>query len=267
MAYIEIDATQHMHAGGSRPKRHMHIPERDRMISSFARHSVSNLSRRAVIALAAIAVAVTVTSQATMQFAVASGEDAAPIKIVAFGDSLVAGYGLNAGQGFPEQLEATLKTKGHNIEIVNAGVSGDTIETASARLDWALGEGADGVIVVLGGNDFLRGIDPARSRMAMDNLLGQLAERGIPTLVGGMLAPLNYDPDYRNAFDNIYPELTAKHGAMLEPFFLNGVAMNAALNQPDGIHPNKNGVAYIVRRMMPNVEAFLEKVETVRAES
>lgn len=267
MAYIEIDATQHMHPGGRRPKRHMHIPERDRMISTTARHSVSNLSRRALIALAAIAFAVTVTLQASVQFAVASGDDAAPIKIIAFGDSLVAGYGLNAGQGFPEQLEAALKNRGYNINIVNAGVSGDTIEAAAARLDWALGEGADGVIVVLGGNDFLRGIDPARSHMAMDDLLGRLAKRGMPTLVGGMLAPLNYDPAYRNAFDNIYPELTAKHGAMLEPFFLNGVAMNAALNQSDGIHPNKEGVAYIVRRMMPNVEAFLEKVGATQTDS
>ena len=219
--------------------------------------------------MAAILFVATVTSQAAVQFAtaagVASGDGAAPIKIVAFGDSLVAGYGLDAGEGFPEQLEAALTRGGHNVEIVNAGVSGDTIEAASARLDWALGEGADGVIVVLGGNDVLRGIDPARSRQAMDSLLGRLAERDLPTLVAGMRAPLNLDPAYRSDFDTIYPDLTAKHGAMLDPFFLEGVALVTSLNQPDGIHPNKEGVAVIVDRMLPRVAALLDKVGAVRA--
>ena len=219
--------------------------------------------------MAAILSVVTVTSQAAVQFAaaagVASGDGAAPIKIVAFGDSLVAGYGLDAGEGFPEQLEAALTRGGHNVEIVNAGVSGDTIEAASARLDWALGEGANGVIVVLGGNDVLRGIDPARSRQAMDSLLGRLAERDLPTLVAGMRAPLNLDPAYRSDFDTIYPDLTAKHGAMLDPFFLEGVALVTSLNQPDGIHPNKEGVAFIVARMLPRVAALLDKVGAVRA--
>ncbi|MEM8878868.1 MAG: arylesterase [Pseudomonadota bacterium] len=235
----------------------------------FGHHKVSVPVRRALFAIATVAFVITVTLQAAVQFVaaagVASGDDTAPIKIVAFGDSLVAGYGLDAGQGFPEQLEAALVRNGHKVEIVNAGVSGDTIEAASARLDWALGEGADGVIVVLGGNDFLRGVDPVRSRMAMDNLLARLAERKLPTLVAGMRAPLNFDPAYRNDFDAIYPELTAKHGAMLDPFFLEGVALVTSLNQPDGIHPNRDGVAFIVARMMPFVMDLLDKVSSTKA--
>lgn len=175
-------------------------------------------------------------------------------RIVALGDSLVHGYGLPPDQGFVPQLERWLQANGlPEAEVVNAGVSGDTTAGGLARLDWSLGEGADGLIVVLGGNDLLRGIDPAVSRDNLDRLVGDARARGIPVLLGGMRAPLNYGEDYKAEFDAIYPDLAAEHDARLYPEFLAGVTEDRTLWQADGLHPNADGVAVIVTRIGPEV--------------
>ncbi|HET7714508.1 MAG TPA: arylesterase [Bauldia sp.] len=182
-----------------------------------------------------------------------------PLRIVALGDSLTAGYGLESAEAFPAQLEAALRKRGHDVVIVNAGVSGDTASDGLARVDWSVEADADAVIVALGANDALRGVDPAITRDALDKLLARLYERGLPVLLAGMLAPPNMGQDYAAAFDAIYPELAEQHGAILYPFFLEGVAARADLNQSDGMHPNAAGVAIIVDGIVPSVEALIAR--------
>lgn len=188
-----------------------------------------------------------------------------PIRIVALGDSLVAGYGLGPGESFPDQLQKALAAKrgsgARAVEIVNAGVSGDTASDGLARLDWSIGEGADGVIVELGANDTLRGLDPAVTRRALDEILRRLAARGIPVLLAGMLAPPNMGAPYKQSFDEIFPDLASKYGTVFHPFFLDGVVTNAALNQRDGIHPNAAGIAVLVTRVLPKVEELIARIE------
>jgi acyl-CoA thioesterase I len=184
------------------------------------------------------------------------------LRIVALGDSLTAGYGLASADSLTGRLEAALRERGHDVVIVNAGVSGDTASDGLARVDWSVGEDADAVIVELGANDALRGVDPAITRDALDRLLARLSERGLPVLLGGMLAPPNMGAPYAEAFNPLYPELAQKHDALLYPFFLDGVATRADLNQPDRIHPNAEGVAIIVERLLPSVEALIERIET-----
>ena len=190
---------------------------------------------------------------------------AAPMKLVAIGDSLVHGYGLPPEEGFVPQLERWLRAQGSDVTVINMGVSGDTTEGGRARLDWALGDGADAVIVELGGNDLLRGIDPARSRENLDAMLSALADKGIPTLLAGMQAPLNYGPEFKQEFDAMYPEVAAAHGAILYPSFLEGVVSEtgttADLMQDDGIHPNADGVAKIVESIGPKVLELLALAE------
>ena len=185
---------------------------------------------------------------------------AGEVKILAFGDSLTAGLGLAEEEAFPARLQAALRAKGHEVEIVDAGVSGDTAASGLARLDWSLGEGADGVILELGANDALRGIDPAATRAALDETIARLKARGIEALLVGMRAPPNMGPIYTGAFDAIYPELAQKHGILLFPFFLDGVAARKELNQADGMHPNAAGVAVIVKRILPEVEALIARI-------
>ncbi len=182
---------------------------------------------------------------------------AEPLRIVALGDSLSAGYGLETPEAFTGALQAALVARGHDVVIVNAGVSGDTASDGLARVDWSVGEDAGAVIVELGANDALRGVDPAITRDALDRLLARLGERGLPVLLAGMMAPPNLGPDYAAAFNPIYAELAEKHGAILYPFFLDGVAAEPSLNQADGIHPNAAGIAVIVERMVPSVEALI----------
>ena len=182
---------------------------------------------------------------------------AEPLRIVALGDSLSAGYGLESPEAFTGALQAALVARGHDVVIVNAGVSGDTASDGLARVDWSVGEDAGAVIVELGANDALRGVDPAITRDALDRLLARLGERGLPVLLAGMRAPPNLGADYAAAFDPMYRDLAEKHGAVLYPFFLDGVAAEASLNQADGIHPNAAGVAVIVERMVPAVEALI----------
>ncbi|MBK0401138.1 arylesterase [Limibaculum sp. M0105] len=175
-------------------------------------------------------------------------------RIVAIGDSLTAGYGLPPTEGFVPQLDAWLAENGHpQAEVVNMGVSGDTTAGGRARLDWALGDGADAVIIALGGNDMLRGIAPESSRANLEAMLEDLVQRGLPVLLAGMQAPLNYGPDYKADFDAMYPELAARHGALLHPFFLEGLVGERELFQEDGLHPNAEGVARMVEAIGPRV--------------
>ncbi len=179
------------------------------------------------------------------------------IRIVALGDSLTAGYQLAPGDAFPVKLQAALRARGHAVSIENAGVSGDTSTGGLERLDWAVGDDVDAVILELGANDALRGLDPDVTRRSLDEILVRLKARNIPVLVAGMLAPPNLGHAYGEAFGRIFPELAAKHGALLYPFFLDGVAATAGLNLSDGMHPNAKGVDVIVERIVPKVEELL----------
>ena len=179
------------------------------------------------------------------------------LKLVAFGDSLSAGYNLPASAAFPTVLEQALRQKGLAVEIVNAGVSGDTTQGGLERLDWSVPDGTDGVILELGANDALRGVDPALTRKNLEAMIARLTERKIPVLLAGMYAPRNLGEDFAKRFDAIYPELAKKHGLVLYPFFLEGIAGDRALNQADGLHPTADGVSVIVRTILPTVERFI----------
>jgi acyl-CoA thioesterase-1 len=182
---------------------------------------------------------------------------AEPARLVALGDSLTAGYNLPPDAAFPVRLEQALRAAGLDVRVENAGVSGDTTASGLARLDWALNGRPDGAIVELGANDALRGVPPDIAEANLDKLLGRLKAKGIPVLLAGMLAPPNWGPEYKKAFDGIYPRLAAKHGVALYPFFLDGVATVPHLNQDDGIHPTPAGVDEIVRRILPAVKTLL----------
>ncbi|MGU3492687.1 arylesterase [Xanthobacteraceae bacterium A53D] len=183
------------------------------------------------------------------------------LKIVAFGDSLTAGYQLPRTDAFPAKLEAALKAKGYDVNVANAGVSGDTSSAGLARLDWSVPQGTDAVIVELGANDMLRGQDPNLTRRVMDEILTKLKGRNIPILLAGMRAAPNYGPEFQKAFDAIYPDLAAKHGVLLYPFFLEGVAGDRALNLKDGIHPTAAGVDKIVAAILPDVEKLIAQAK------
>lgn len=190
---------------------------------------------------------------------------APPVKLLAFGDSLTHGYGLPARDSFPEQLEAALKARGFAVEVINAGNSGDTTAAGRARLDWALAESPDLVLVEFGGNDSLRGIDPRETYRNLDLILTRLTAERLPVLLAGMQAPRNLGLEYATAFDAVFPRLAEKHGVALYPFFLQGVALDPALNQQDGIHPNAAGVAVIVERIIPALEPLLKAASARRA--
>lgn len=188
-----------------------------------------------------------------------------PLTIVAFGDSLTAGYMLQPNQSFPAQLQMALEARGHKVSIVNAGVSGDTTAGGLDRLAWTLQPVPDAVILELGANDALRGSDPAKARANLDSMLTTLKQSNIPVLLAGMKAPSNWGAEYVAAFDAIYPDLAAKHGVALYPFFMDGVALNAKLTQPDGLHPTAEGIAEIVKRILPDVEALVQKAQSTKA--
>jgi len=180
-----------------------------------------------------------------------------PIKVVVLGDSLTAGHGLPGADAFPAKLQKALKTKGIEVDMINAGVSGDTSSGGRDRLDWSVPEGTQAVIVELGANDALRGTDPSVTRAALTDILARLKARGIAVLLCGMLAPPNYGSDYAARFNAIYPDLAKSSDVTLYPFFLDGVATDAKLNQADGMHPTAEGVDVIVQKILPTVEAFL----------
>jgi acyl-CoA thioesterase-1 len=183
-----------------------------------------------------------------------------PLHVVALGDSLTAGYGLAVKDGFVPRLQAALVAQGAKVEIVNAGVTGDTASDGLARLDWSVPEGTDAAIVELGANDMLRGIDPQATHDALDAILARLAQRHIAIMLCGMKAAPNLGVDYGRAFERIYPELAAKYGAVFYPFFLDGAAADRTLTQQDGVHPNAAGVGVIVRRILPTVREFIARV-------
>ena len=193
------------------------------------------------------------------------------VTIAALGDSLTQGYGLPADQGLVAQLQAWLAAQGVSAQVINAGVSGDTTAGGRARLDWTLADGPDAVIVALGGNDLLRGIDPAASRANLDAILARLAAEGVPALLVGLHPPGNYGPEFRDAFAAMYPELAAAHGAALVPDLLAPITARvlagqgvADLMQADGLHPNAAGVALVVEALGP---AVLDLIARVRAGS
>jgi acyl-CoA thioesterase I len=187
------------------------------------------------------------------------------IKMVVLGDSLSAGLGLSASAAFPQRLQKSLKAKGIAVEMINAGVSGDTASGGRDRLDWSVPDGTQAVIVELGANDALRGIDPAVTRAALSDILTRLKARHIAVLLCGMLAPPNYGSDYSARFNAIYPDLAKAFGVPLYPFFLEGVASDRKLNQPDGIHPTAEGVDVIVKNILPTVETFLGTISAQRS--
>jgi acyl-CoA thioesterase-1 len=183
---------------------------------------------------------------------------AAPPRILALGDSLTAGLGLPAEEAFPARLQARLAALGVAAEVVNGGVSGDTSAGGLARLDWALADHPDVVLVELGANDALRGIDPKLTYANLDKILARVKAGGAKVLLLGMLAPPNWGRDYQKAFDAIYPTLAQKYQVALYPFFLDGVATVRGLNQEDGLHPNAAGVERIVERVAPYVQRVLD---------
>jgi len=187
-----------------------------------------------------------------------------PVRIVALGDSLTAGLGLPADQAFPAKLEQALRAKGLAVEVTNAGVSGDTASSGLARLDWSIPEGTDAVIVELGANDMLRGIDPKITRHALEGIVRRLADRRVAVLLAGMRAAPNLGPDYGRDFEAIYSELAARNDLLLYPFFLDGVAGEVELNQRDGLHPTAAGVDALVARILPKVEELVSRVRDKR---
>ncbi|WP_376957910.1 arylesterase [Azospirillum sp. A26] len=189
---------------------------------------------------------------------------AQPLKLLALGDSLTAGYGLPEPQGFTRQLEKALAAKGYSVTVVNAGVSGDTTAGGRARLDWALADKPDAAIVELGANDMLRGLDPGQARANLDAILKTLKERKVPTLLAGMFASPSLGKPYTDSFNAIYPDLAKTYDVPLYPFFLDGVALQQALIQPDGLHPNAQGVAVIVERILPSVAALLDSLPQIQ---
>ncbi len=182
------------------------------------------------------------------------------LRLVALGDSLTAGYGLPQEAAFPAVLERALKAKGYRVEIANAGVSGDTSTGGLDRLDWSVPDGTDGVIVELGANDMLRGLDPAITRRNIETIVERLKARNIPVMLAGMYASRNLGADYIEKFDTIYSDIAKKHDLVLYPFFLDGIAGERSLNLPDGLHPTAKGVEIVVERILPSVETFLSRL-------
>lgn len=191
----------------------------------------------------------------------------APIRLLALGDSLTAGYGLPRGEGFVPRLQAALTARGRSVRVLDAGVSGDTMSGGAARLDWAMAERPQAAIVALGGNDGLRGLPPARMADALESILSRLEARGIPTLLAGMIAPPNLGAEYGRSFHAVFTEAAKRRSNIIfYPFFLDGVAGDRVMNQPDGIHPNATGVAEVVRRILPVTELLLDRVAAAPAE-
>jgi acyl-CoA thioesterase I len=193
--------------------------------------------------------------------AIAAVKDAPTLKIIAFGDSLVAGLGVATEAAFPSVLQEKLRAEGYNVAIINAGVSGDTTSGGLARLDWTLAGGADGVILELGANDMLRGIDPDITKAALDAMLAKLKAMNIKVLIAGMKATPSLGPEFKSRFDAIYPELAKKYDLPLYPFFLEGIAGDPSVKQPDGLHPNPAGVQRIVASILPTVRSFLSQLD------
>ncbi|MEL0072273.1 MAG: arylesterase [Rhodobiaceae bacterium] len=229
---------------------------RQNLSATNARLSVAVLARAALwLALSPVLTGVFGAAQAATQ----AEAKPAMIEILALGDSLTAGYGLPPGDGFTPQLQAALRARGHNVRVVNGGVSGDTSSGGLARLDWVMPDSTDAVIVELGANDALRGISPEVTARNLEALAEKLQQRDLPVLLAGMLAPPNLGRRYGDAFNMIYPTLAKRFDMLHYPFFLDGVAGQKALNLADGIHPNKQGIEVIVTRILPYVETLIDQ--------
>jgi len=194
-----------------------------------------------------------------MNLSTAAAETEKPLHIVAFGDSLSAGYGLRPKDAFPAQLQRQLKAAGHNVVVSNGAVSGDTTADGLKRLDWAVPDGTDAVILELGGNDALRGFDPKLTRANLEKIIAALKKRNIPILLAGMKSPANWGDHYSDDFDAIFPDLAHEHALVFYPFFLEGVVFDPKLNLDDGMHPSGKGIAEIVKRIMPSVEQLIAR--------
>lgn len=200
----------------------------------------------------------------SLTMGVRAGDAPGPVRIVAFGDSLTAGYLLKPAEAFPVQLAAALKAKGRAVDMQNAGVSGDTTAAGLERLDWSIAEGTDAVILELGANDALRGLAPAEAKANLEKIVQRLRARKIEVLLAGMSAPKNWGGDYADEFNAIYRDLADKYGLVLYPFFLAGVALHPELNLPDGLHPTGKGIGIIVERILPSVDTLIARVEATR---
>lgn len=223
--------------------------------------TLSSAPRRWSASLPVAAAAVVLFLAGALACGAARAEGEA-IKVLAFGDSLTHGYGLADGATFPQQLEAALAARGHAVTVINGGNSGDTTAAGRARLDWALADNPDAVLIELGANDGLRGIEPSVTYENLDAILTRLRDERLPVLLTGMRAPRSMGEDYTREFDAVFPRLAAKHDVPLYPFFLEGVAAEASLNQADGIHPNAAGVAIIVEGIMPYVLELIGETGT-----
>jgi acyl-CoA thioesterase-1 len=214
---------------------------------------------RKVNAFAAPAVAIVLTIMAVLSPPARAA--AAPVRILVLGDSLSAGYGLPAAESFPARLEAALRARGHEVTVINAGVSGDTTAGGRSRIAWSLGATPppDAAIVALGSNDALRGLEPAETRTNLDAILSKLKSAGLPVLLAGMKAPRNFGPDYVREFEAVFPALAERYDALFYPFILEGVALDPAMNQADGIHPNPKGVARMVDGILPLTEKLVAR--------
>jgi acyl-CoA thioesterase I len=212
-----------------------------------------------------VALMTAATASAQTQAAAEAKPINKPIKMVVLGDSLSAGLGLSASAAFPQRLQKSLKANGIAVDMINAGVSGDTSSGGRDRLDWSVPDGTEAVILELGANDALRGTDPAVTRAALSDILTRLKARKIAVLLCGMVAPPNYGSDYSARFNAIYPDLAKSFGVPLYPFFLEGVAADAKLNQADGMHPTAEGVDVLVKNILPTVEAFLGPISGQRS--
>ena len=191
---------------------------------------------------------------------IASPAWAEQVKVIAIGDSLTAGYGLAQSDSFPVQLQAELRAVGEEVRMINSGVSGDTSAGGRARLEWALSFKPDAVILELGANDGLRGLDPGQTEANLNEMITEIRAQALPVLLTGMLAPPNLGQEYSNEFNSLFQRLANKHGVLFYPFFLEGVVAVPALNQTDGIHPNAAGVAEIVKRILPYVRELIGQV-------
>ena len=201
---------------------------------------------------------------ALLGLALASAASARPLKLVAYGDSLMAGLGLPEADAFPAKLQAALKAQGRDVEVVNAGVSGDTTADGLARLDWTLGDGADAIVLELGANDMLRGLDPKLTAASLAKILVALQAKRIPVLLAGMRAPPSMGQDYDDRFAAVYPALAQRYGVPLYPFFLDGIIGDRTLHLADQLHPTGAGVDVIVARILPDVDRLLDRVGTAR---
>ena len=194
----------------------------------------------------------------------AGAADRRALRVVAFGDSLMAGFQIGLRDAFPARLEQALKAKGYDVEVANAGVSGDTTAAGLARVDWAIPDGTDAVILEFGANDMMRGMDPAEARRNLDRMITRIKAKGATVLLAGMRSLGNWGPDYVQRFEAIFPDLARQHGLTLYPFFLDGIVGVAGLNLPDGIHPNPRGVDRIVLGILPTVEQIIAQVSSPR---